>query len=109
VSLPLYRLETQGHPEEAPDPVDWNLSTLSTLFSNFCALTEDPPNGRMVHWILRSFMKTSDGDVEVMKTVWRTLEMTFGRLAVPRGYRHIVVCARREAEVAQSGGEASGK
>ena len=96
-------LETQGHPENGPDPVDWNLSTLSTLFSNFCTLTEDPPNGRMVHWILRSFMKASDGDVEVMKTVWRTLEMTFGRLAVPRGYRHIVLRARREAEVAQRG------
>ena len=94
-------LETQEHQEENPDPVDWNLSTLSTLFSNFCELTEDPPNARMVHWILRSFMKTSDGDLEVTKTVWRTLEMTFGRLAVPRGYRHIVVRARQEAEDAQ--------
>ena len=94
--------ETQGHPEEAPGSVDWNLSTLSTLFSNFCALTEDPPNGKMVYWILRSFMKTSDGNVEVIKTVWRTLEMTFGRLAVPRSYRHIVMSARREAELAQT-------
>ncbi len=94
--------ETQGHPKEAPDPVEWNLSTLSMLFSKFCALTEDPPNGRMVYWILRSFMKTSDGNVEVIKTVWRTLEMTFGRLAVPRGYRHIVVRARREAELTQT-------
>ena len=93
--------ESPDSPEESPDPVDWNLSTLSTLFSSFCALTEDPPNGRVVHWILRSFMKASDGDVEVMKTVWRTLEMTFGRLAVPRGYRHIVLRARREAEVTQ--------
>ena len=98
---PTLALEAQGHPEEDLDPVDWNLSTLSTLFSNFCTLTEDPPSGRIVHWILRSFMKTSDGDVEAMKTVWRTLEMTFGRLAVPRGYSQIVVHARREAEVAQ--------
>ena len=96
-------LETQGHPEKGPDPVDWNLSTLSTLFSDFCTLTEDSPSGRMVHWILRSFMKTSDGDVEVMKIVWRTLEMTFGRLAVPRGYRQIVLRARLEAEAAQAG------
>lgn len=94
--------ETQGHPKQAPDTVDWDLSTLSTLFSNFCALTEVPPNARMVYWILRSFMKTSDGNVEVIKTVWRTLEMTFGRLAVPRGYHYIVVCARREAELAQT-------
>lgn len=94
--------ETQGHPKQAPDTVDWNLSTLCTLFSNFCALTEDPPNARMVYWILRSFMKTSDGNVEVIKTVWRTLEMTFGRLAVPRGYHYIVVRARREAELAQT-------
>lgn len=100
--------ETQEHPEETPYPIDWNLSTLSTLFSNFCALTEDPPNGRMVHWILRSFMKSSDGDVEVIKTVWRTLEMTFGRLAVPRGYRHVVVRARREAELAQTTAEQVG-
>jgi hypothetical protein len=94
--------ETQEDPKEAPGPVDWNLSTLSTLFSNFCALTEDPPNGKMVYWILRSFMKTSDGNVEVIKIVWRALEMTFGRLAVPRSYRHIVVCARREAELART-------
>ena len=94
--------ETQGHPKEVPDSVEWNLPTLSMLFSNFCALTEDPPNARMVNWILRSFMKTSDGNVEVIETVWRTLEMTFGRLAVPRGYRHIVVRARREAELAQT-------
>ena len=98
---PAPPFETQGQSEEDTNPVDWDLPTLSTLFSNFCSLTEDPPNGRMVHWILRSFMKTSDGDVEVMKTVWRTLEMTFGRLAIPRGYRHIVVCARQEAEAAQ--------
>ena len=99
---PALRPETQGCPKEAPDPVDWDLSTLSTLLSSFCALTEDPPNGRLVHWILRSFMKTSDGNIEVVKTVWRTLEMTFGRLAVPRGYRNIVVRARREAELAQT-------
>jgi len=99
---PTLPLETPGYPEEDPELVDWNLFTLSTLLSNFCALTEDPPNGRMVHWILRSFMKTSDGNVEVVKTVWRTLEMTFGRLAVPRGYRNIVVRARREAELAQT-------
>jgi len=68
-----------GRLESNPNELDWNLENLQTIFEKFISL---PPStkvtGSVMFWILGSFNKTSDRDVELLRTVWLRIEDWFG-------------------------------
>lgn len=60
--------------------LDWNLENLQNIFEKFLEL---PPDTKIsestIFWTLNSFSRTSDHDVEILRTVWQQMENRFGR------------------------------
>ncbi|KAJ7638507.1 hypothetical protein FB45DRAFT_404187 [Roridomyces roridus] len=57
----------------------WVLSSLTSLFEVFLALPEYiRPSTSTIYWALIAFDKTSDGDRELLQTVWNRMEARFG-------------------------------
>ncbi|KAJ4472156.1 hypothetical protein J3R30DRAFT_3298705 [Lentinula aciculospora] len=59
---------------------EWTLSNLQAIFDTYINLP-DPiqPSTNMVYWIMVAYDRTSNHNVELMRTVWRQLEQQFKR------------------------------
>ncbi|KAF9451990.1 hypothetical protein P691DRAFT_661764 [Macrolepiota fuliginosa MF-IS2] len=60
--------------------LEWNLENLQNIFEKFLEL---PPDTKIsestIFWTLNSFSKTTNHDIETLRTIWRRLEDRFGR------------------------------
>ncbi|KAJ7781589.1 hypothetical protein B0H16DRAFT_626187 [Mycena metata] len=88
-TLPIFRalfLGFQRHGEAPSRTKDsrpaqsqpWVLESLSALFEVFLALPEYiQPSTSTIYWTLVAFDKTSDGDQDLLRTVWTRIESHF--------------------------------
>jgi len=62
-----------------PNEPEWNLETLQTIFEKFIKLPPDTKvTASIMFWILGSFSKTSNRDVQLLRTIWLRIENWFG-------------------------------
>lgn len=62
-----------------PNEPEWNLETLQTIFEKFIKLPSDTKiTASVMFWILGSFNKTSNRDVQLLRTIWLRIEGWFG-------------------------------
>lgn len=62
-----------------PDEPEWNLETLQTIFEKFIQLPPDTKvTASIMFWIVGSFNKTSNRDVQLLRTIWLRVEDWFG-------------------------------
>ena len=62
-----------------PNEPEWNLETLQTIFEKFIKLPPDTKvTASVMFWILGSFNKTSNRDVQLLRTIWLRIEGWFG-------------------------------
>lgn len=71
---PVYRGTNMDGPE-------WNLENLQSIFERFLELPSDTKiSESTIFWTLNSFSRTSDYNVELLRTVWQRMEDRFGTL-----------------------------
>ncbi|KAF8639621.1 hypothetical protein AX17_000886 [Amanita inopinata Kibby_2008] len=62
-----------------PDRPQWSLQNLETVFDTFLSMPEEVKASRStLHWIMDAFDKTSGGDEELLRDVWKKLDARFG-------------------------------
>ncbi|TFK56173.1 hypothetical protein OE88DRAFT_1673415 [Heliocybe sulcata] len=73
-----------GPSPTAPDSIapfvtkgDWNLQNLELIFENFLELPDGMPSHRTVWWIIVAFVRTSNADVDKLRSMWSRLENRF--------------------------------